>query len=223
VIVAVGVLVALGALFVLYIVLGVIVAVQGRKAKVVEAEVQREIAQQRSEAKIQIDRFEQSLAEEWPARHGRGPDVRTRRYLLMSRDQRRLALVLVKWRDELITEWEAAIDLAAVVSVELQQDETTVMKLETTGTTQKSGSLGRAAVGGILFGGAGAIVGATSAGSKTVATTTSTSQTLKGPVYLVIGTTNMEHPMHKVQMISRNEGEKWLHRIRGGLALLAEG
>lgn len=66
----------------------------------------------------------------------------------------------------------------------------------------------------------GAIVGAASAGSATTATTTSTSETLKGTVYLVLGTTDLQVPVHRFKMNSRGEGEKWLHRVRGGLALL---
>jgi hypothetical protein len=168
-----------------------------------------------------IDAFEHDIRAEWPVFHCKASNWRNRRYLLMSSDQRRLGLMWARWRDDLEIEWDALIDLTAVVSVELQQNETTFMKLETSGTTKKSGALGRAAVGGVLFGGAGAIVGAASAGSKIETTTTSTSQTLQGTTYLVIGTTDMLNPLHKVSMISRGEGERWLHRIRGALAVIS--
>lgn len=181
------------------------------------------MAAERERAKPIFDTFDQELRSGWPVFHFNAPNWRTRRYLLMSSDQRRLGLMWARWQNkpDLVVEWDNPIDLISVVSVELQQDETTVMKLETTGTTQKSGALGRAAVGGVLFGGAGAIVGAASAGSKIEMTTTSTSETLKGTPYLVIGTTDMITPLHKVAMTSRSEGEKWLHRIRGALSVIA--
>lgn len=168
-----------------------------------------------------IEIFEQELQAEWPIFQCKASNWRNRRYLLMSSDQHRIGLMWARWRDELEIEWDALIELTAIVSVELQQNETTVMKLETTGTTKKSGALGRAAVGGVLFGGAGAIVGAASVGSKIETTTTSTSQTLQGTTYLVIGTTDMISPLHKVSMNSRGEGEQWLHRIRGALVVLS--
>lgn len=175
----------------------------------------------KKEFQPQVERFEAELDEKWPVRHVREPSWRERAYLMMSGDQKRLASVRLKLREEVITEWEYDIALSSIVSVELQQEEKTIMRLETTGITKKSGSLGRAAVGGVLFGGAGAIVGAASAGSTSVQTTTSKSETLKGPVYLVIGTIDMMHPLHKTRMGSRAEAENWLHRIRGGIALLA--
>ena len=183
-----------------------------------DAEVQKI---QEEDFRPHIRRFEQDLNENWPVRHVREPSWRERAYLMMSGDQKRLASVRLKLRKEVITEWEYDIPLLSIVSVELQQEEKTIMRLETTGVTKKSGSLGRAAVGGVLLGGAGAIVGAASAGSTSVQTTTSKSETLKGPVYLVIGTTDLMHPLHKTLMGSRAEGENWLHRIRGGIALLA--
>ncbi|WP_156143842.1 hypothetical protein [Sphingomonas taxi] len=165
--------------------------------------------------------FERDIRTEWPIFHCTAPNWRNRRYLLMNSDEGRIGLMWARWRDDLEVEWDAVIELKAVVSVELQQNETTIMKLETTGTTKKAGALSRAAIGGLLFGGAGAIVGAASAGSRIEATTTSTSQTLKGTPYLVIGTTDMMTPIHKVSMNSRSDGEKWLHRIRGALSALA--
>jgi hypothetical protein len=215
----VGVL-ALG--FVLYLIFAITSGAQGRAALAKAQEAQEEEDRKEARFKAQIVEFEKELSVDWPVYHVSRSYWAHRSYLLMSRDQARLGRVTAKGRDQMAVEWEPVIELSSVVSVELQQSETTIMRLETTGTTKKSGSLGRAAVGGVLLGGAGAIVGAASAGSKTAATTTSTTQTSKGPTYLVIGTTDLEHPMHKVQMNSRSEGEKWLHRIRGGLALLSD-
>jgi hypothetical protein len=206
---------------VLFIVMSIVVSKQTQRAKISETEYKASLAVQIEQLEHILGQYDRDLSEEWPVRHVRGADWRNRRYLMMSSDQKRLSILLLQWRGELIETWEALIEISSVVSVEIRQDQSTVMKLEATGHTKKIGSLGRAAVGGVLFGGVGAIVGASTAGSKTVTTASSTSETHKGPVYLVLGTTDIQHPMHKVLMNSRQEGEKWLHRIRGALSLAA--
>lgn len=187
---------------------------------------QNRIAQQEANDKKarfhrEIDHFEHSLQEMWPVRHVREGYLQ-REYLMMASDQRQLRMAKISLREDLLVEWSDPVSIASVVSVELQQKSTTIIKLDTTATTKKTGGLGRAVIGGALFGGVGAIVGAASAGSKTAATTTSTSQTTNGPVWLVIGTTDMIRPVIKTHMKSKHEGEQWLHRMRGTLALIAQ-
>jgi hypothetical protein len=137
---------------------------------------------------------------------------------MLSHDRRRLRVIELRQGNELIVKSDMPVDIATVVSVELEQDSVTVLKMETTSVTKKSGVIGRAAIGGALFGGVGAIVGATSAGSKTIGSSTGRSHTTKGPVMLVVGTTDLHVPVFKIRMNSMTDGEEWLHRIRGSIA-----
>lgn len=78
-----------------------------------------------------------------------------------------------------------------IISVELREGTETISK------TVRSGGLGRAAVGGILLGGVGAIVGATTAGSNTVSKTKLTSIT----VIIMVDDDNT--PMIDIELIDR--------------------
>ena len=66
--------------------------------------------------------------------------------------------------------------------------------------------------------GAGAVVGAVAAKKTSTEMTTGNSETRIGPIYLIVGTTDINTPMvkHKMPTIA----EDWLRRIRGAIALI---
>lgn len=161
--------------------------------------------------------FEPSWDQEWPVRHqGRGE--RYRDYIMMSGDQRRLRFIGAKFIPEFELRRDEVIAVEDIVTVELQQSSETIMRYETTTTTKQGAPLMRAAVGGLAFGGAGAVVGAVSAKKTSTGTATGRSETRKGPIYLVIGTTDIHNPMIKHTMPDMTTAESWLHRIRGAIA-----
>jgi hypothetical protein len=164
------------------------------------------------------DNFEKSLDENWPVRE-QSSGRRYREYLMMSFDQASLRIANVKFHPEVQVHKEHLVPVQTLVSVELQQSSETIMRLESVTTTKKSSPLLRAAVGGIAFGGAGAVVGAVSAKQTSTGTTTGKSETRKGPIYLVIGTTDLHTPMIKYKMPNMDVAEQWLHRIRGAIAV----
>ncbi|MGL5655887.1 MAG: SHOCT domain-containing protein [Fusobacteriaceae bacterium] len=91
-------------------------------------------------------------------------------------------LVLVELKGKEI--FSNIIDYKDIVSVELVQNGTIVSK------TSKSSQLGKAAVGGVLFGGAGAVIGALSGNKKNVENVSKvqaklTIQDLKMPIFNV--------------------------------------
>ena len=173
-------------------------------------------------ARQHIANFENELEATWPACDG-SLDWRQRDYIMMSRDQIHLRFAGVEFFPELQIKRDQTVAVGDIVTVELQQSSETIMRYETTTTTKKGSPLLRAAVGGLAFGGAGAVVGAVSAKESSAGTTTGTSQTRKGPIYLVIGTTDIHHPMVKHKMPNMEVAESWLHRIRGAIALLSRG
>lgn len=162
--------------------------------------------------------FEESVREEWPVVHA-GRSRPDREYFMISADRSRLRWARVQLRPAYTVVDERVVALDTVLSVELQQSSRTVMRLETQAVTKKTGALGRAVVGGVLLGGAGAVIGAATAGGQTTATTKSKSLTRDGPTYVVIGTTDLERPMLKVKMSGVTAGEEWVHRIKASLEL----
>lgn len=162
--------------------------------------------------------YEESLKPAWPVIHA-GRSRPEREYFMISADRSRLRWSRVQLRPNYTVLEEREVRLDTVLSVELEQSSRTVMRLETQSVTKKSGALGRAVVGGVLLGGAGAVVGAATASGKTTGTTKSKSVTRDGPTYIVIGTTDLERPMLKVRMIGVTAGQEWVHRIKASLEL----
>lgn len=188
-------------------------------------EVRDKAAARSSEAKAdeaQHRLYEESLRPEWPVVHA-GRSRPEREYFMISADRTRLRWTRVQLRLSYSVVEEREVHLGTVLSVELQQSSRTVMRLETQAVTKKSGALGRAVVGGVLLGGAGAVVGAATAGGQTTATTKSKSHTRDGPTYVVIGTTDLERPMLKVRMSGVTAGEERVHRIKASLELQKAG
>lgn len=101
-----------------------------------------------------------------------------------------------------------------VVSVDLVKNERVVT--ETVTDTKKQGALGRAVIGELLFGPAGAIVGASSASSK------SRSVGLERRIYetseLVFGLSDFQNPIVRFVSDDHIQSETWLHRIRSAMA-----
>jgi hypothetical protein len=143
-------------------------------------------------------------------------------YLMMTGDQSRVRIANVKLQPDYELRDDQVVEVSAIASAEIQQSSETVMKFESTAVTSKKGGLGRAAVGGVLFGGAGAVVGAVTAPTTSTHSAKGQSETRKGPIYLIIGTTDIHRPVLKIQLPSMGIAEEWLHRIRGAKALMAD-
>lgn len=184
-------------------------------------EEQREQARAKAAAaQLLCVETEESFVAEWPVREGSSGTL-SREYLMISIDQKYLRVADVSYHPKVEFKRDHIIAVRDLVSVELQQSSETIMRLETMTTTKKNSPLLRAAVGGIAFGGAGAIVGAVSAKETSTGTTTSKSVTKKGPIYLVIGTTDIKTPLvkYKIPDLNMDKAEQWLHRIRGAIAV----
>ena len=171
------------------------------------------------EAQLRIPEFERTLNEEWPVWH-HSVGSRRRDYIMMSGDQRQLRFCTAKFHPEFQLRRNATIAVETIVTVELQQSSETITKYVTSSTTKQGSPLIRAAVGGLAFGGAGAVVGAVSAKKTSTGTTTGKSETRNGPIYLIVGTTDIHTPMVKHEMPNMATAEDWLHRIRGAIALI---
>ena len=184
------------------------------------------------EAEERLDRKTRELEASssfWKVR-SRGP-VRTdetsailplvRDYVMMADDQRSLRFTTAQLEPETKLLRDRIIPLDEIVSAELELNSRTLMKLDVNLRSNKQGSLTRAAVGRAIFGPAGAIVGATSAGSRTTGVMEGESEIVDGDIYLVVGTTSLETPVVRTRLADRKSGEEWLHRIRGAMHLLA--
>ena len=98
------------------------------------------------------------------------------------------------------------IPFKKILGFNLNDDSETIMKNETSlhsTTTTKTGSmLGRAAVGGILLGGVGALAGATTAKKETVTvpSTTQTSSTVKHKYILFLNVDDLASPIREIKL-----------------------
>ena len=171
------------------------------------------------EAQLRIPEFERTLDEEWPVRH-HSVGKRRRDYIMMSGDQRRLRFSGASFHPEFQLQRDATIAVETIVTVELQQSSETITRYVTSSPTKQGSPLMRAAVGGLAFGGAGAVVGAVSAKKTSTGTATGKSETRNGPIHLIVGTTDIHTPMVKHEMPNMATAEDWLHRIRGAIALI---
>jgi len=170
-------------------------------------------------ARERLADFEKALDVEWPLREQSSGGSRYREYLMMSADQRLFRIANVSFHPGVEILKSLTVSVQTIVSVELQQSSETVMRMDSVSTTKKGSPLLRAAIGGIAFGGAGAVVGAVSAKQTTTGKTTGKSETRKGPIYLVIGTTDFQTPMVKFKMSNMDVAEQWLHRLRGAISM----
>lgn len=110
------------------------------------------------------------------------------------------------------------VSVSDIINVELKQDSETVIDVDLKTTSQKKGSLTRAAVGGVVFGGAGAVVGAVSAGSQEKTSGTQTSRTVIKANRLVIGTTDPANPTITQNFKTSEDATDWYHRVLGAVA-----
>jgi hypothetical protein len=104
------------------------------------------------------------------------------------------------------------------VNLEFKQDTETVTSIEVTTRTKKQGALARTAVGAVAFGGVGAIVGATSAGSRSRSVGSHTAKTNVVGNKIVIGTSDPANPTIVSKFSSSSQAVTWYHRILGALA-----
>jgi hypothetical protein len=111
-------------------------------------------------------------------------------------------------RNDLIT------PITKIVSVELSDGRNVVTDYVT--DSKKTGALGRAVVGELLFGGVGAIVGATSAGSK--GTMVAKQRAINGPSELVFVFADFTNPLARFRSKDYRQCEVWLHRVRAAIA-----
>lgn len=171
------------------------------------------------ESELRIPEFERILDVEWPVLH-HSAGSRRRDYIMMSGDQRQLRFTEASFYPKFQLQYDATIAVDKIVTVELQQSSETITRYVTSSTTKQDSPLVRAAVGGLAFGGAGAVVGAISAKRTSTGTTTGRSKTVKGPIYLIVGITDVHTPVVKHEMPNMSTAEDWLHRIRGAIALM---
>jgi hypothetical protein len=106
------------------------------------------------------------------------------------------------------------VPISDIVSVELSGGDDVVIDYETTST--KPNALTGAVLGGLLFGGAGAIVGSTAAGSE--ATTVATRRVVAKPSVLVFELTDLNNPVLRFSSMDHAQCDLWLHRVRSAMA-----
>lgn len=98
------------------------------------------------------------------------------------------------------------IPFKKIIGFNLNDDTETIMKNETslhsTTTTNTGSMLGRAAVGGILLGGVGALAGATTAKKETITTpsSTQTSSTVKHKYVLFLNVDDLANPIREIKL-----------------------
>lgn len=96
--------------------------------------------------------------------------------IAISADRRTLEVATIDPEGPSLRRSKVSVDEILLARVVVQTNEQTVTTA-TTETANRGSTLGRAAAGGFLFGGAGAVVGALSAGSKQAGSTTSRTKT----------------------------------------------
>ena len=109
---------------------------------------------------------------------------------------------------------DRTIPVSSIVSVELSGGNEVVTDYETTST--KPDALAGALLGGLLFGRAGAIVGATAAGSE--ATTVATQHVVEKPSALVFELSDLNNPVVRFISMDHAQCDLWLHRVRSAMA-----
>ena len=109
---------------------------------------------------------------------------------------------------------DLTVPVSSIISVELSGGNEVVTDYETTST--KPNALAGALVGGLLFGEAGAMVGATAAGSE--ATTVATQHVIEKPSVLVFELSDLANPVVRFSSMDHAECDLWLHRVRSAMA-----
>lgn len=133
--------------------------------------------------------------------------------LCMDREGERLRFVNFNLLDG-STKMDLTVPVENIISVELTGGHEVVTDYETTST--KPNALAGAVVGGLLFGGAGAIVGSTAAGSEE--TTVATQRVVEKPSILVFELTDLANPVVRFTSTDRAKCDLWLHRVRSAMA-----
>jgi hypothetical protein len=169
-----------------------------------------------AESEWRADKFEAEITDAWPYRY-RDQGEWTKEYLMIDKAYKNLRRLTLQVRPMVKILADGIVALADVISVEVEQSSKIVSSFRTSSETTKRSPLLRAAVGGALFGPAGAIVGAGSASSTTTGTTKGKSHTVQGPAVLVIGTLDFDQPVLKVPMPDTQTAELWLHRVQGAV------
>ncbi len=112
---------------------------------------------------------------------------------------------------------ELGVSVSDIVSVDVVLRERT--EIDTITETRRKGAITRAVVGDVFFGPAGAIVGATSARSR------STSVGVQRKVYesseLVFGLSDLRNPVVRFVCYDHSKADEWLHRVRSAMARVA--
>ena len=134
--------------------------------------------------------------------------------LCMDRDGERLRFLEFNLLDGMKTV-DLVVPVSSIVSVELSGGNQIVNDYETTST--KPNALAGAILGGLLFGRAGAIVGATAAGSEE--TTVAKQRVIKKPSVLVFELSDLNNPVVRFSSMDHAQCDLWLHRVRSAMAI----
>ena len=162
--------------------------------------------------------FESGLVATWPIRQSlHAPPNQD--YLLMSADQTALRIVSANFNRESPIITDCIVHISDIVDSQIERESTTVTSMVTQTRTRSRNGIARAAVGELIAGPVGALVGATTAGSDSVGTMAGEQRTIYGASRLLITTTDPAKPLHKLDMPDYTPAEVWLHRIRGAMAL----
>ena len=102
------------------------------------------------------------------------------------------------------------LNIEDIVSVELIKN--SVTRIMATTAMRKKGTFTRAAVGTLVLGPVGAVVGASSA--QSIGTTTGTERQVFESCDLVIGTTAISNPVLRFRFVIEADGEAWFHRLQ---------
>lgn len=109
---------------------------------------------------------------------------------------------------------DLTVPVSSILSVELSGGNEVVTDYETTST--KPDALLGAILGGYLFGQAGAIVGATAAGSD--ATTVAKQRLIQKPSVLMFELSDLNNPVVRFRSTDPSQCDLWLHRVRSAMA-----
>jgi hypothetical protein len=142
------------------------------------------------------------------------PDVISTRYLCMDGGGRNIIVIHFMRRDNNYYRTEEVnLPISSVNSIELSGGDTMITDYVT--TTRKPHGIGRAMVGGILFGGAGALIGSTTAGSRS--RSVATQRVIHGASVLTFGLADLSNPLFRFQSYDRAQCEQWLYRVKAAM------
>lgn len=116
--------------------------------------------------------------------------------------------------DIVVPTHDLTVPVSTIVSVELSGGDEVVTDYETTST--KPNVLAGALLGDLLFGRAGAIVGAIAADSE--ATTVAKQRVVNKPSVLVFELSDLAKPVVRFSSTDHSQCELWLHRVRSAMA-----